>query len=121
LIATAKEWVQSLGKAVKLWISDKQEAFVKGIAAEFPEVPHRHGGNHFLRDLAKPVLEADSHAQVQMRKEVRGLRAIEKTVLEHRRGVAEGPVPVTAPGSTAATAGGPGASGGGTHRPTRWS
>jgi hypothetical protein len=42
---------------------------------------------------------------------VRGLRAIEKTVLEHRRGVAEGPVPVTAPGSTAATAGGPGASG----------
>src|SRR4051795_88514 len=111
LIATAKTWVESLGKAVKLWISDKQEAFVKGIAAEFPEVPHRHCGNHFLRDLAKPVLEADSHAKVQMRKKVRGLRAIEKTVLEHQRGVAEGPVPVTAPGSAAAPAGGPGASG----------
>src|SRR3954470_11797567 len=36
LIATAKEWAQSLGKAMKLWTSDKQEAFVKGIAAEFP-------------------------------------------------------------------------------------
>jgi hypothetical protein len=111
LIATAKTWVQSLGKTVKLWISDKQEAFVKGIAAEFPGVPHRHCGNHFLRDLAKPVLEADSHAKVQMRKKVRGLRAIEKTVLEHQRSVAEGPVPVTAPESAAAAAGGPGASG----------
>jgi len=100
-----------LGTPVKLWISDKQEAFVKGIAAEFPEVPHRHCGNHFLRDLAKPVLEADSHAKVQMRKKVRGLRAIEKTVLEHQRSVAEGPVPVTAPESTVAVAGGPGASG----------
>jgi hypothetical protein len=96
---------------VKLWISDKQEAFVKGIAAEFPGVPHRHCGNHFLRDLAKPVLEADSHAKVQMRKKVRGLRAIEKTVLEHQRSVAEGPAPVTVPESATAAAGGPGASG----------
>jgi hypothetical protein len=115
LIATAHEWAQSLGKTVKLWISDKQEAFVKGVAAEFPDVPHRHCGNHFLRDLAKPVLEADSHAKVQMRKKVRGLRAIEKTVLEHQRSVAEGPVPVTAPESAAesaaAAAGGPGANG----------
>src|SRR3954462_4187047 len=81
LIATAKGWAQSLGKAVKLWISDEQEAFVKGIAAEFPEVPHRYCGNHFLRDLARPVTEADSHAKVQMRKKVRGLRAIEQAVL----------------------------------------
>jgi hypothetical protein len=66
---------------VGLWMSDKQEAFVKGIAAEFPEVPHRYCDNHFLRDLAKPVLEADSHAKVQMRKKVRGLRVIEQAVL----------------------------------------
>ena len=30
--------------------------------------------NHFLRDTAKPVLEADSRAKVQMRRKVRGLR-----------------------------------------------
>ena len=42
-----------------------------GIAAEFPGVPHRYCDNHFLRDVAKPVLEADSHAKVQMRKKVR--------------------------------------------------
>ena len=65
LIAQAKRWAEKLGKRVVLWMSDKQDAFVKGIAAEFPGVPHRYCDNHFLRDVAKPVLEADSHAKVQ--------------------------------------------------------
>ena len=85
LIAQAKRWAEDLGKPVALWISDKQDAFVTGIAAEFPAVPHRYCDNHFLRDLAKPVREADSHAKVQMRKKVRGLRGIEQSVLNHRR------------------------------------
>ena len=85
LIARAKQWAQDLGKPVALWISDQEDAFVTGIAAEFPAVPHRYCDNHFLRDLARPVLEADSHAKVQMRKKVRGLRGIEQSVLTHRR------------------------------------
>ena len=85
LIAQAKQWAEDLGKPVTLWISDTQDAFVTGIAAEFPVVPHRYCDNHFLRDLARPVLEADSHAKVQMRKKVRGLRGIEQSVLTHRR------------------------------------
>ena len=84
LIAQAKEWARSLNKTVGLWISDKQDAFVTGIAAEFPDVPHRYCDNHFLRDLAKPVLEADSHAKVQMRRKVRGLRKIEQAVLKRQ-------------------------------------
>jgi hypothetical protein len=85
LIAKAKQWAEQLGKPVQLWMSDKQDAFVKGIAAEFPDVPHRYCANHFLRDVAKPVLEADSHAKVQMRTKVRGLRDIEKQVLKQQR------------------------------------
>jgi len=84
LIAQAKAWAESLGKPVALWLSDRQDAFVTGIAAEFPDVPHRYCDNHFLRDVAKPVLEADSHAKVQMRKKVRGLRKIEQAVLERQ-------------------------------------
>jgi hypothetical protein len=84
LIAQAKEWASSLGKTVGLWISDKQAAFVTGIAAEFPGVPHRYCDNHFLRDLAKPVLEADSHAKVQMRRKARGLRKVEQAILKHQ-------------------------------------
>jgi hypothetical protein len=85
LIAKAKQWAASLGKTVVLWVSDKQDAFVTGVAAEFPGVPHRYCENHFLRDVAKPVLEADSHAKVQMRKKVRGLRKIEQAVLKDER------------------------------------
>jgi hypothetical protein len=62
-------------------MSDKQDAFVSGIAAEFPGVPHRYCQNHFLRDVAQPVREADSHAKVRMRSKVRGLRTIEKELL----------------------------------------
>lgn len=80
----AREFARRLGKPVRLWISDKQDAFVKGIAREFPGVPHRYCVNHFLRDLGKPVLQADSHAKVQMRKKVRGLRAIEREALTQR-------------------------------------
>ena len=81
LLEQARHWAQRLGLPVRLWISDKQEAFVSGIAQVFPGVPHRYCENHFLRDLAKPVLEADSKAKVAMRRKVRGLRSIERDVL----------------------------------------
>lgn len=101
LIAQAKRWAEDLGKSVALWISDKQDAFVTGIAAEFPGVPHRYCANHFLRDLAKPVLEADSHAKVRMRKKVRGLRGIEQSVLDRRHAAESGGVPSASPESMA--------------------
>jgi hypothetical protein len=104
LIAKAREWAESLGKPVGLWMSDKQEAFVKGIAAEFPDVPHRYCDNHFLRDVAKPVLEADSHAKVQMRKKVRGLRTIEQAVLQRQKAPTGGDITPEAPEATGTAA-----------------
>src|SRR6266704_5513632 len=94
LIKKAKEWAESLGTPVGLWVSDKQDAFVKGIAAEFPDVPHRYCDNHFLRDVAQPVLEADCHAKVRMRTKVRGLRTIEQAVLQRQKAeTKEAPAP----------------------------
>src|SRR3954463_6748291 len=105
LITKAKQWAESLGTPVGLWMSDKQEAFVKGIAAGFPDVPHRYCDNHSLRDLARPVLEADSHAKVRMRKEVRGLRTIEQAVLQRRVAEAQDePTPEAAEAGVTSTA-----------------
>jgi hypothetical protein len=105
LIRKAKEWAESLARPVGLWVSDKQDAFVTAIAAEFPDVPHRYCDNHFLRDVAKPVLEADSHAKVQMRKKVRGLRKIEQAVLRRQKAQTKSDIPPEAPeASGAATA-----------------
>jgi hypothetical protein len=85
VLEQADAWAKRLGKPVRLWISDKQKAFVTGIAEVFAGVPHRYCNNHFLRDLAKPVLERDSHAKVQMRRKVRGLRQVEQRILDERR------------------------------------
>jgi hypothetical protein len=105
LIVKAKEWAEALGKPVALWLSDKQDAFVTGIAAEFPDVPHRYCDNHFLRDLAKPVLEADSHAKVEMRQKVRGLRTIEQAVLARPKAeTSDAPTPEAAGATVTASA-----------------
>jgi hypothetical protein len=85
LIVVARQWSERLAKPVRVWMSDKQDAFVTAIASEFPGTPHRYCQNHFLRDMAQPVLDMDSRAKVKMRRKVRGLRAIERRVLEERR------------------------------------
>jgi hypothetical protein len=127
LLQRAREMAEYLGKPVRLWMSDKQDAFVKGIARVFPGVPHRYCANHFLRDLAKPMLKADSHAKVQLRKKVRGLRAIEREALAQRQrsraqpergkdvtdGQRQGAKPKAAAGDAATPAGRPGRAAGG--------
>jgi hypothetical protein len=103
LVATARRWAEQLGKRVALWMSDKQDAFLKAVAAEFDGVPHRYCQNHFLRDVAKGVLEADSHAKVQMRSKVRGLRAVERQALAEARAAAPA-APVSTAGAAEAPA-----------------
>src|SRR5882724_560725 len=103
VIVLARQWAERLGKPVRAWMSDKQDAFVKAIATEFPGIPHRDCHNHFVRDVAKPVLDMDSQAKVTMRIKVRGLRAIERRVLaERRQAVApQSPPPPVLPKSAA--------------------
>ena len=80
ILVRAREMVEQLGLPVQSWVSDKQKAFVTGIAEVFKGVPHRYCENHCLRDLAKPMLVDDSNAKVHMRKKVRGLRKNEHKV-----------------------------------------
>ena len=93
LFEKAAEWAMTLNKPVRAWISDKQQAFLTGVAEVFPGVPHRYCANHFFRDVAKPVLELDSEVKVQMRRKVRGLRAVERGILEERARTAEADLP----------------------------
>jgi hypothetical protein len=98
VIAVARQWAERLDKPVGGWMSDKQDAFVQAIGTEFPPTPHRYCHNHFVRDVAKPVLELDSQSKVTMRSNVRGLRTIERRVLEDRRHtVACEPAPAPGP------------------------
>jgi hypothetical protein len=107
VVVLARQWAERLAKPVRAWMSDKQDAFVKAIATEFPGIPHRYCQNHFVRDLAKPVLDIDSQAKVTMRSKVRGLRAIERRVREERRHAAASaspPPPAPPQGATSTAA-----------------
>ena len=107
VLVLARQWAERLAQPVRAWMSDKQEAFVKAIATEFPGIPHRYCQNHFARDVAKPVLDMDSQAKVTMRRKVRGLRAIERRVLAERRHAAapeSPPLPAPPQGAAMSTA-----------------
>jgi hypothetical protein len=45
-----------------------------------PGVPHQLCQFHYLREAALPVLDADRHAKKELKKQVRGVRPIERAV-----------------------------------------
>lgn len=85
LFVRAKQIAEQLNLKVVWWISDKQAAFLPCLATEFPDTPHRYCEHHFFGDLAQPVLEIDSTAKKNMRAKIRGLRALEREVLQARQ------------------------------------
>ena len=63
LIVLARQWAERLDTPVWGWMSDKQDAFVTAIAAEFPKTPHR---GHAAKDQghkARQRGEGDQHGQ----------------------------------------------------------
>ncbi len=61
-------------------ISDGQTSIRRAVAAALPGVPHQLCQFHFLREAAHPVFEADRHAKVELKAEVRGIRRIERAM-----------------------------------------
>lgn len=59
-------------------VSDGQHSIRKAAAAVFPGVPHQLCQFHYLREAARPIYEADRHAKKELKKKVRGVRAIER-------------------------------------------
>ena len=61
-------------------VSDGRDSIRKAVKAALDGVPHQLCHFHYLREAAKPVYEADRHAKVRLKKEVRGIRPIERKV-----------------------------------------
>lgn len=60
-----------------------QHSFRNAVASALPGVPHLLCHFHYLREAAKPVYEADRHARKELKKQVHGVRPIERA-LEQR-------------------------------------
>jgi hypothetical protein len=63
-------------------ISDGQQSLRKAVATVLPGVPHQLCHFHYLREAARPLYEMDRHAKKELKKQVRGVRAIERGVEE---------------------------------------
>lgn len=86
LTPLVQEVVEALGEGLPIVgvISDGQHAIRNTIAQVLPGVPHQLCQFHYLREAARPVFEADRHAKVQLKRELRGVRKLERR-LEARR------------------------------------
>jgi hypothetical protein len=61
-------------------ISDGQQPIRKAVRSMLPDVPHQLCQFHYLREAAKPMFEADHHAKKELKKQVRGVRPIERAL-----------------------------------------
>ena len=82
LAALLREAKEVLPEVVSGVISDGQLSIRKAVATVFPEVPHQLCQFHYLREAAKPIYEADRHAKKELKKQVRGIRPIERSLEE---------------------------------------
>jgi hypothetical protein len=80
LTALLREVQTRLPVPIKAIISDGQETIRDAVAFVFAGIPHQLCQFHYLRDAAQPIFEADRHAKTELKKQVRGIRPIERAL-----------------------------------------
>lgn len=61
-------------------VSDGQHSIRNAVRDTLPGVPHQLCHFHYLREAARPLYEMDRHAKKELKKQVRGVRALERSV-----------------------------------------
>lgn len=80
LTTLLKEVRDALEVPITAVVSDGQQSIRKAVAHVFPNVAHQLCHFHYLREAATPIFEADRHAKKELKKRVRGIRALERAV-----------------------------------------
>jgi len=61
-------------------ISDGQHTIRLAVRSVVPDVPHHLCQYHYLKEAAKPIVDADRHAKTELKQYVRGIRPIEQAL-----------------------------------------
>jgi hypothetical protein len=80
LVPLLQEVAAALPVPITAVISDGQRAIRTAVQTALPGVPHQLCQFHYLREAAKPLVEADRHAKKELKKQVRGVRPIERAL-----------------------------------------
>jgi MULE transposase-like protein len=83
VLQDVQQLLEPLQVPVKGIISDGEETIRSAVAFVFPEVPHQLCQFHYLKDAIKPFYEADRHAKTLLKKQLRGVRPIERALEEY--------------------------------------
>lgn len=73
------EWLEpykALAYAALATLSDGEDAVIAALRSCWPDAPHQLCQNHFLGNLAKPVVEIDTQLRERMRADLGGLPAV---------------------------------------------
>lgn len=80
---------QALKRPITAVVSDGQTSIRKAVGKALPESAHGLCHFHYLREAVKPIYEADRHAKKELKKRVRGVRKIERSVSKEPNEISE--------------------------------
>jgi hypothetical protein len=80
LAVLLREVAAGIGVPITGVVSDGQHSIRLAVKQALPGVPHQLCQFHDLREAALPIFEADRHAKKELKKQVRGVRPIERAV-----------------------------------------
>jgi hypothetical protein len=73
-----KQLLEPLKVPIQGLLSDGEETIRSAVAFVFPNIPHQLCQFHYLKDAIEPLYEVDRHAKTQLKKQLRGVRPIER-------------------------------------------
>lgn len=79
LVALIDE-VKGLGIPILAVVTDKQHSLVLAVDKALPGTPHQICQFHFFRNLAQPVMEADRAMKKRIKKKLRGIAPVERSI-----------------------------------------
>jgi len=79
-LKTLLQPIKDLGFPVIGLVSDGQHSIRLAMADMWPNAPYQYCQYHYLKDIAKPVVDADRKLKTSVKKSLRGIREIEKQV-----------------------------------------
>lgn len=80
LLEEAARICRELDIPIKGVITDGQRSIRNAVASALPGIPHQLCHFHYLREAAKPISDADRHAKKELKKQVRGVRPLERAL-----------------------------------------
>ena len=96
-VAALIDQVKAMGIPILGVVTDKQHSLVLAIDKALPGIPHQLCQFHFFRNLAQPVVEADRAMKKHIKKKLRGIAPVERSLAKKTAtGAAAGAVQATA-------------------------